>query len=433
VALERLLDLCLGAGNDRRTAELAAQLQEIYEQKGDQNRMERFADLQRRFARASAGAGGAAPGAAAAPPPEFAIPSAEAEFATEGEALATAPPVQEGEHAVHELDLSEDWAALANQTSEQAESGATTEAVAVPPAAEAAEPPSEQAAEAEKEAEPAVEQAASEQPAAAAAPPEFEEVELSLEAEVPAAPAPAVEEPKSAPQEEEVLEYDLELSTPPAAAKPAGANASTQELLADLARELDNIGIGPEVTDTSKHAPPPAPPPVVPAAPPSPAAAAASAMASAGTGDHLREVFEEFRAELGEMGEEEEDLETHYNLGIAYREMDLFEESIAEFQKVAKLIQSGRPFRYGMQCYTLLGLAFMDKGEPKIAAMWYQKALAVPGLDQESILALRYDLGVSQELAGETASALDSFTQVYAMNIDYRDVADRIAGLQKRR
>jgi tetratricopeptide (TPR) repeat protein len=149
--------------------------------------------------------------------------------------------------------------------------------------------------------------------------------------------------------------------------------------------------------------------------------------------DHLREVFDEFRAELGEMGEEEEDIETHYNLGIAYREMDLVEESIGEFQKVAKLVQAGRPFRYAMQCYTLLGLAFMAKGEPKIAALWYEKALRVPGLDPESILALRYDLGVAQELAGEGSLALDSFTQVYAMNIDYRDVADRIAGLQKRR
>ena len=55
----------------------------------------------------------------------------------------------------------------------------------------------------------------------------------------------------------------------------------------------------------------------------------------------------------------------------------------------------------------------------------------MPGLDQEAILALRYDLGVALETAGESKQALDSFRQVYAMNIDYRDVADRIAELQK--
>ena len=56
----------------------------------------------------------------------------------------------------------------------------------------------------------------------------------------------------------------------------------------------------------------------------------------------LSEVFEEFRAEFGEIGADDEDLETHYNLGIAYREMGLLEEAISEFQKVAKNSQNGR-------------------------------------------------------------------------------------------
>ena len=147
--------------------------------------------------------------------------------------------------------------------------------------------------------------------------------------------------------------------------------------------------------------------------------------------NQLAEVFQEFRTELGELGEEEdEDLETHYNLGIAYREMGLLDEAIGEFQKVAQAVQKGKPFRYVMNCATLLALSFRDKGEPKIASLWYQRALEVPGLDQETVMALRYDLGISLEMAGESEAALDCFRQVYAMNIDYRDVADRIATLQ---
>jgi tetratricopeptide (TPR) repeat protein len=147
--------------------------------------------------------------------------------------------------------------------------------------------------------------------------------------------------------------------------------------------------------------------------------------------NQLSEVFQEFRAELGELGEEDEDLETHYNLGIAYREMGLLDEAIGEFQKVAKAVQKGKPFRYTMNCSTMLGLCFMDKGEPKIASIWYQRALEVPDLEQEAVLALRYDLAMALENAGESKQALDSFQQVYAVNIDYRDVADRIAELQK--
>ena len=443
-ALEKLLDLYLGAGNDRRTAELAAQLEEIYKAKGDRDRMDRFADLRRRYARASELAGeAAAPATAAEAAPEFEIPMSEAEGAAGAEAdVASAPdegevaPAADAPAEVHELDLSADWAALAGQPSET--SGSLQEAspeLPVPAPAEGHE--IELSLEPGATPEEPVSAPAAEP--AAATQGEFEEVELSLEPTDP--PAPAAEEASAPAAHEEALDYDLELSSPAPAEHGTGSGVSTEEILADLARELETIDFGVGADQAGAPAAPaggvastPALTPL--AAPPtaaiSPAAAAVNALSSAPK-DHLREVFDEFRAELGEMGEEEEDIETHYNLGIAYREMELVEESIGEFQKVAKLVQGGRPFRYSMQCYTLLGLAFMDKGEPKIAALWYQKALLVPGLDQESILALRYDLGVAQELAGENASALDSFTQVYAMNIDYRDVADRIAGLQKRR
>jgi tetratricopeptide (TPR) repeat protein len=220
------------------------------------------------------------------------------------------------------------------------------------------------------------------------------------------------------------IEYEYEHpAQPPAQApapveEPVGAGAMTSDqFLSSLSNELGDIGLEAAAKG---------------AAPPVAGNEAITAQAKGKAGDQLREVFEEFRAEMGEMGEEAEDLETHYNLGIAYREMGLLEEAIGEFQKVAKAIQGGRPFRYSMQCYTLLGLAFMDKSQPKIAAIWYEQALKSPGLDPESILAVRYDLGVAQQLAGDAKAALDSFSQVYAMNIDYRDVAERIASLQKR-
>src|SRR5205823_12044711 len=199
------------------------------------------------------------------------------------------------------------------------------------------------------------------------------------------------------------------------------------DFLADLEHELDQLGI-------SEPAPKAATP-----APRAPASAGKNSsklqpvtqpVASVEAGP-LPEVFDEFRAELGEMGAEDEDLETHYNLGIAFREMGLLEEAISEFQKVAKASDSGRAFRYTMQCCTLLGLAFMEKGQPGIAAIWYERALKTPGNDPESTLALRYDLCLAQDSAGEHGAALKSFSQVYAMNIDYRDVAERIAALQK--
>jgi pilus assembly protein FimV len=201
------------------------------------------------------------------------------------------------------------------------------------------------------------------------------------------------------------------------AGPPAGSDFASDHFLADLANEIDGLGMG-ELTPSYSKAATEAPVKNVDK----------SNLSDAGP---LKEVFDEFRAELGEMGAEDEDLETHYNLGTAFREMGLLEEAISEFQKVAKANERGRPFRYAMQCCTLLGLAFMEKGQPGIAAIWYERALETPGVEPESILALRYDLGIAQESAGEPEAALKSFSKVYAMNIDYRDVAERIAALQK--
>jgi tetratricopeptide (TPR) repeat protein len=145
----------------------------------------------------------------------------------------------------------------------------------------------------------------------------------------------------------------------------------------------------------------------------------------------LGDLFEEFRTGLGDASDA--DLETHYNLGVAYREMGLLEEAISEFQKVAKACQQGQAFSYAMQCYTLLALAFVDKRQPSIAVKWYERALAIPDLEEESVLALRYDLGVAQEMAGDVEAAHRSFSQVYGMNIDYRDVAERLAALGRAR
>src|SRR5260221_3867821 len=199
---------------------------------------------------------------------------------------------------------------------------------------------------------------------------------------------------------------------------------SSDQFLADLAKEIDQLGIG-ELTPSFSE------PVATESAPLIQAKAEAPVPATSAEHEPLKEVFDEFRAEFGEMGAEDEDLETHYNLGIAFRAMRLLGEAISEFQKESKANEKRKAIRYAMQCCTLLGLAVIDKGQPSIAAIWYERALRTPGVDAESTLALRYDLGVAQESAGDIEGALKSFSQVYAGNIDYRDVAERIGSLQK--
>ena len=504
--LERLLDFYLGAGDERRTAELAAQLEQIHRERNDSVNAERFAELRSRFEKAadtSEEEEGAATEQASAPmaalvasEPEAKIevapaeaiaqdaspapgaPAAHAEFEvavapaeTEEHAppqaapasapaapVAAAPASPKAEEAPaaarassgEEVDLSDEWEAMAQEVVEP--SSAASEDASQAPAPAAEEPAPVEAAEAETE-QVEIEEAA--EPEAAEIPIEIQEVTAE-----PAAEEPVLEIVEEAAEEASPVEtaadhgkeFELELSAGPAETAEKQGTATTEDFLSELAAELDDMEAPPvKPAQTAKtptapvnggHPPAPARPaaaapvakiPIVPAAPPAPVFAEVGSVPAATVEslNELAEVFQEFRSELGEMADEDEDLETHYNLGIAYREMGLLDEAIGEFQKVAKAVQKGKPFPYAMNCATLLALTFVDKGEPKIASLWYQRALETPRLDQETVMALRYDLGVALDLAGESSAALDSFRQVYAMNIDYRDVADRIATLQK--
>ena len=148
-------------------------------------------------------------------------------------------------------------------------------------------------------------------------------------------------------------------------------------------------------------------------------------------GVDLSEMFGELKQELEEEAAAgDEDPETHYNLGVAFREMGLLDEAIAELQKVCTAVDRGHPFSQLVQTYTWLAQCFLDKGVPDAAIRWYEKALTIPGLDAESRLAIHYELGSASESAHNKDAALRHFTQVYGANIDYRDVAERIQALK---
>jgi pilus assembly protein FimV len=137
----------------------------------------------------------------------------------------------------------------------------------------------------------------------------------------------------------------------------------------------------------------------------------------------LEEIFREFKKGV-EQQLDSEDYDTHYNLGIAYKEMGLIDEAIGEFQLASKDAQRS------VECASMLGLCFLEKGMPQLAIKWYRKGLEMPEIKEDEHVGLLYDLGSAFMEVGDMPNAQKAFLEVYSMNSSYRDVAGRIKQLQ---
>ncbi len=149
----------------------------------------------------------------------------------------------------------------------------------------------------------------------------------------------------------------------------------------------------------------------------------------------LAEIFEEYRAssESDADSASNGDFETHYNLGLAYKDMDLFEDALEEFQFAVNLTSpaDATSSRY-LQCCNLLGHCFVQTGAPEVAVKWFAKGLNAANISEEERMALTYEAGAAYEQAGDLHRALESFTEVYGNNVSYRNVNERVKTLKAR-
>jgi len=239
----------------------------------------------------------------------------------------------------------------------------------------------------------------------------------------PAKPIPAW--PQTAPSQPKAVPAQPAAFTPPAPRKPAREPEPVRHAEISAAQVQT-----PAIAASAAASAGPASPLSYSQTAVRPLGAGAQAMHAPDSVD-LSQMFGELKHELEEGAPAtDEDPETHYNLGVAFREMGLLDEAIAELQKVCNAIEQGYPFAQIVQTYTWLAQCFIDKGVPDAAIRWFEKALTIPGLDQEARLAIHYELGAACEIAHDKPAALRHFTAVYGGNIDYRDVSERIQALK---
>ena len=135
------------------------------------------------------------------------------------------------------------------------------------------------------------------------------------------------------------------------------------------------------------------------------------------------EIFQEFKKGLNkELGDE--DSETHYNLGIAYKEMGLVDDAIKEFQT-----SRSDPARF-IQSSTMLGVCYMEQGLYSLAIDVLSKAVSEMKERDDSYWALTYELAEAYEKNRNLKEALDLYTGVYGWSAKFRDVSDKMSLLR---
>lgn len=138
-----------------------------------------------------------------------------------------------------------------------------------------------------------------------------------------------------------------------------------------------------------------------------------------------KETFTEFKQGV-EKQLSKEDTETHYNLGIAYMEMELLDDAMREF----KIALKNPVFEF--DCYARIGLSLRIKGDYEEAIGNFLKGLKVSGRTDDERKGIMYELGLTYEAAGRSHEALEVFTSVYEMDESFREVSYKIQGLRKK-
>jgi tetratricopeptide (TPR) repeat protein len=125
----------------------------------------------------------------------------------------------------------------------------------------------------------------------------------------------------------------------------------------------------------------------------------------------------------------EEDAGSRYDLGVAYKEMGLLDDAVAEFQKAV------RSPLHRLPAYEALGQCFVEQGRHQVAITLLSRALHESpsvGQDDRQRIGMLYLLAYANEALQRRDEARIHYQRVFQTDSSFRDVAARLAALSRR-
>ncbi|MEW6774984.1 MAG: tetratricopeptide repeat protein [Bdellovibrionota bacterium] len=139
---------------------------------------------------------------------------------------------------------------------------------------------------------------------------------------------------------------------------------------------------------------------------------------------NFEDVFSEFKKGI-DKNVAREDSATHYDLGIAYKEMGLLNDAIGEFVTALGGVGARKA-----DCYNMIGIIHQERGEFDRAAEAFQLGLGVENANSAERMGLKFELAQTLAHLDRKGESLTLFEEIEAEDSGYRDVGEKIVELK---
>lgn len=138
----------------------------------------------------------------------------------------------------------------------------------------------------------------------------------------------------------------------------------------------------------------------------------------------VEEVFAKFKEGVAKQISVD-DSDSHYNLGIAYKEMMLVDDAIREFEVAA------RDPKRECVCRSMIGMIEIERGNLNEAIDAFLQGLNAAIKDPQQETVLCYEIGAAYEAKKMSKEALSYYQKAMRRDPNYRDVQERVRRLAK--
>jgi tetratricopeptide (TPR) repeat protein len=121
------------------------------------------------------------------------------------------------------------------------------------------------------------------------------------------------------------------------------------------------------------------------------------------------------------------DYRSQFNLGIIYKEMEMWKQAIEQFQITRKSNE------HVLKSHNMLGICFAQQPPMiSLAVKTLTKALELKGFEDKEYIDIHYNLGKLHEKLGKFDLAIEEYQQVLAIDSYYKDTAELLKNIKEK-